>query len=143
LESFSLEKLEKWLDDEKKILETETVLLKDKISSEPVSVLSLYEKCFSSKNFPKLSETEAQPEAENKAEITSFQESQRLPSVLTIQEVLILLRPKWQKGYTEDFDKLVMKTKGCSLEEAEALRERWIEDGSLAYDAEGLLCWVR
>ena len=143
LESFSLEKLEKWLDDEKKILETETVLLKDKISSEPISVLSLYEKCFSSKNFPELSKAEAQPEAEKKAEIISFQESQRLPSVLTIQEALVLLRAKWQKGYTEDFDKFVMKTKGCSLEEAEALRERWIGEGSLAYDSEGLLCWVR
>lgn len=143
LGSFSLEKLEKWLDDEKKIFETETVLLKDKISSEPISVLSLYEKAFCSKNFPRLSEAEAQPKAEKKAEIISFQESQRLPKTLTIQETLVLLRSAWSKGYATIFDGLVMKTKSCSLVEAEALREKWIDEGLLAYDAEGLLCWVR
>ena len=67
----------------------------------------------------------------------------KLPQTLTIQETLVLLRAKWQKGYVEDFDALIVDVKGCSLEEAEQLREKWIEDGALAYDAEGLLCWIR
>ena len=67
----------------------------------------------------------------------------KLPQSLTIQESLILLRAKWQKGYAEDFDKLVVEVKGCTVEEAEALREKWIDEGSLAYDSEGMLSWVR
>jgi len=66
-----------------------------------------------------------------------------LPLSLTIQEALGPLRAKWQKGYAEDFDRLVVEVKGCTIQEAEQLREKWIEDGLLAYNAEGLLCWVR
>lgn len=142
LESFTLEKLEKWLDYEKQILETERVFLKDRISSERTSLLSLYKTCYVSKISLEQSKAVEEAKEEKKAEITSFQESQRIPRSLTIQETLVLLRAKWQKGYEQDFDKLVMETKGCTREEAEKLREKWIAEGIISIDPDGWLVWT-
>jgi len=62
---------------------------------------------------------------------------------LTIQETLILLRSAWRKGSYNDFDDLLMKTRGCGREDAEKMREKWIDEGLLAYDSRGFLAWVR
>lgn len=62
---------------------------------------------------------------------------------LTIQETLILLRNAWQKGSYIDFDELVMTTRKCTKEDAEQLRERWLDEGLIAYDSEGWLVWTR
>lgn len=60
----------------------------------------------------------------------------------SIQETLVLLRSKWKEGCYNNFDKLVMEMRGCSREEAESLREKWLDEGEVAYDPEGLLVWV-
>lgn len=66
-----------------------------------------------------------------------------IPDSLTIQETLVLLKGAWQKGPYTDFDELVMKVTGCSKEEAERLREKWVdEDELLKYDPEGWLRWI-
>ena len=66
----------------------------------------------------------------------------KLPQSLTIQETLVLLRAKWQKGYPTDFDKLLVEIKGCELNEAEQLREKWLDEGLLAIDPDGRLVWT-
>jgi len=58
------------------------------------------------------------------------------------QESLEILRSTWDQGYDTNFDKLLMKAKGCSLEEAESLRRAWLDEGLLAYDPEGWLVWI-
>ncbi|MDH5267201.1 MAG: hypothetical protein OEW62_05930 [Candidatus Bathyarchaeota archaeon] len=42
-----------------------------------------------------------------------------------------------------DFIKLIKEVRGCSLEDAEQLQEKWLDEGLVAYDQEGLLQWVR
>lgn len=66
-----------------------------------------------------------------------------MSGTLTIQEALILLRSAWRKGSYPDFDELVMTTRNCDKEDAERLRELWLDEDVLAYDPEGLLTWVR
>jgi len=69
--------------------------------------------------------------------------SNSVTKTLTVQETLIQLRSTWHKGSYNDFDILIMKTRSCSREEAEQIRETWIDEGLLAYDPEGLLMWTQ
>lgn len=71
-----------------------------------------------------------------------FTEKNAIPKTLSIQETLVLLRGAWHKGVYNDFDELVMQTRGCTREEAEQLREKWLDEGLVAYDPEGWLVWV-
>jgi hypothetical protein len=63
------------------------------------------------------------------------------PSV-TESNVLGWLRQNWEKGSDHDFeDKLI--TQGYSNEQASQLREKWMNEGLLAYDPDGWLVWVK
>lgn len=62
---------------------------------------------------------------------------------MTTQEILTLLKIAWQKGPYAEFDALLMEIRSCSREDAERLREMWIDEGLLAYDPQGLLTWVK
>jgi len=64
-------------------------------------------------------------------------------SVTTLGELEKTLRDTWQKGSYNDFDNLVMTTRNCTKEDAEQLREKWLDEGLVAYDPEGRLIWVR
>lgn len=70
-------------------------------------------------------------------------EKKPISKTLTIQEMLVLLRSTWQKGAYTELDDLIVKTKGCSREEAEHLREKWLDEGLIGYDPEGWLIWAR
>ena len=85
---FTLEDFKTWLDEEKKILETESIILKENLLSEPTEIETLYKTHFISNNFPTLSELEPKPESETQPEITTFQESQAITPLLTFEQVL-------------------------------------------------------
>lgn len=140
---FSLEAFNKWFVDAKKISEHNSFLLKENmIADEPTSLDTIYKNGFRSDIFSSTSKEESNVKSEKEHEISGVQQSPIIPKVLTSQETLVLLKSAWQKGYYTDFDELIIKTKSCSREEAEQLREKWLADGIIAYD-EGWLVWVR
>ena len=61
----------------------------------------------------------------------------------SIQECLETLRITWKTGTYTDFDNELMKLRGCRLEEASEIREKWEDEGILAYDNLGFLAWVK
>jgi len=149
-EFFSEEKLKTWLDDAKKTSEHNTFSLKENfLAEEPLSLTDIQEKFYYHKSGLRsdISEEGSKPETtvkpENKTEDAGIQQSPTIPKTLTVQETLTLLQSTWQKGTFNEFDALITKTKGCNKEEAEQLREKWLDEGLLAYDPEGWLIWVR
>lgn len=58
-------------------------------------------------------------------------------------ELLRELRSLWSRGPFNEFDDLIIRLGGYDREEAERLREGWIDEGLLAYDPKGYLVWVR
>jgi len=57
-------------------------------------------------------------------------------------ELLPKLRVEWKRGPYAEFEALLVEKHGYSREEAEKLRERWVDEGLLAYDPDGYLVWV-
>ena len=53
------------------------------------------------------------------------------------------LRQRWIRGTYTEFDELLAKTSGVSLETAQKIRESWEDLDLLAYDKEGMLVWYR
>jgi hypothetical protein len=51
--------------------------------------------------------------------------------------LLSRLRGEWTRGRYAEFDDLLVEKYGYAREEAERLRERWLDEGLLAYDPEG------
>jgi hypothetical protein len=78
LSSFKLENFKNWLDDAKKILETNEIFLKDNLSAEPSPLESIYTKHFVSNIFSASSKPELGLKTENKPENIGFQRSQRI-----------------------------------------------------------------
>ena len=149
-EFFSEEKLKTWFDDAKKIPEHNTFLLKENfLSEEPSSLTDIQEKFYYHESGLRSdilnggSKLETTVKPKKKTEDTGIRQSPTIPKTLTIQETLVLLRSAWKKGPYSEFESLVMKIRGCNREEAEQLREEWINEGLLAYDAGGLLAWVK
>lgn len=136
---FSEEALKKWLDDAKKISEHNEPELRENFLSEK----SLDFPSFCSDIFQEGSKPETTVKPENKTENSGIQQSPTIPKTLTVQETLILLKSTWQKGSYTDFDKLIMTTRSCAKEDAEQLRETWLNEGLIAYDSEGWLVWTR
>lgn len=61
---------------------------------------------------------------------------------MALGDLLSRLRAEWvRRPYTE-FDDLLVEKYGYTREEAERQRERWEDEGLLAYDPEGYLVWV-
>ena len=150
LDSFTLESFKTWLEDAKKILEKNSVLLKENLlANEPTSLEDIHEKFYLHKKdfVSNIFSGPSKPETESKSETLdgniSFQQSQTISETLTVQETLIALKSTWQKGPYSEFDGLIMKTRGCSREEAERLREKWLDEGLIGYDPEGWLVWTK
>lgn len=53
------------------------------------------------------------------------------------------LRQRWIRGTYTEFDELLARTSGISLEAAQKIRETWEDLDFLAYDKEGMLIWYR
>ena len=64
-------------------------------------------------------------------------------SPVSVQECLETLRKTRNIDTYTDFDNELMKLRGCSLEEASKIREKWEDEGILAYDNYGFLAWVK
>jgi len=62
---------------------------------------------------------------------------------VSLKGALKTLRQRWTRGTYTDFDELLARTSGVSLEVAQKIRESWEDIGFLAYDKEGLLVWYR
>ena len=79
--------------------------------------------------------------------ITKLTESTVIPAPtqerMVVADLLPKLRAEWVPGPYTEFDDLIIQLRGCDREEAERLRERWEDEGLLAYDPEGYLVWVR
>ena len=57
-------------------------------------------------------------------------------------ELLDVLRKEWRSGTSEEFEQLAVEKGDISKEGAQALRERLMAAGLLAYDPDGWLVWV-
>jgi len=141
--SYKLEDLKKWWDEEKKISENNRVLLKENLLGGEASLESIYETHFRSDIFLEPSKAEEQPTEEKGAEISGFRESPII-SRLSDGELITLLKARFgQKPFLQDeLESEIMKHGPRSKEEAEALRERLLDEGSMFYTPEGLLKWV-
>lgn len=149
-EFFNEERLRTWFDDAKKISAHNTFLPKENfLAEEPASLKGIQEKFYLHESglrsdiFQGGSKPETTVKPEKETEDVGFRQSPTIPESLAIQENLDLLRSAWRKGPYNEFDSLLMETRGCSKEEAERLREKWLDEGLLAYSPEGWLVWVQ
>jgi len=62
---------------------------------------------------------------------------------VSLKGALKTLRRKWIRGTYTEFDELLARTSGVSLEVAQKIRETWESLDLLAYDSEGFLCWYQ
>jgi len=141
LGSFKLESFKKWLDDVKKILETESILFKENLIGEPSPIDTIYEEYFVSNIFPKASDSEIDPKQGKNREIIGFQESQRILR-LSLSDLVSLLRAEFMKGTQEEFQALVKQRSVFNSTEAESLFKRLVDEGQLAMDPEGFWRWI-
>ena len=138
---FSEKNLENWLDRINKIREQKPVLFKEKMQGEYFSLDN--PEHFSRISKPIIKQ-EYSSKTEKKIEDDTIPQSPEKSGSLTIQETLNQLREIWKKGTINEFDVLISEARGCSKEEAEKLRETWIDkDGLLAYDPKGFLVWIK
>lgn len=147
LDSFTLENLRNWLDDARKILEKNQVLLKENfLANEPTSLEAICEKFYLDKQgfvsniFSTPSKPEIEPKSENEVGNIRFQQSPTIPKTLTVQETLVLLRSSFQKGTQEEFADLAI-TCGLSKDEANQLFDQLVGN-ELFRDPDGYWRWT-
>jgi len=63
-------------------------------------------------------------------------------SAVTEANVLGWLRLEWKKGTGEEFEALI-RSQGYDAEKVARLRQKWVDEGLIAFDPDGWLVWVR
>lgn len=79
------------------------------------------------------------PTMKNETNIKS--ETNIKDSAVTEANFLGWLRQEWKKGTNEEFEALI-RSQGYNAEDAAALRQKWLDEGLIAFDPDGWLIWV-
>ena len=66
---------------------------------------------------------------------------ERKPRKANLKAALRILRSRWYEGEYDNFVSQLSRVLGCSIEEAKAVCEEWLECGFLRLNDRGLLTW--